>query len=131
MTREQARVFVNHLVALRGATADPKAAECYGVYPTWKSGVEYKVDERVMYNDVMYKVIIAHMSQDEWTPEAAPSLFTQVLIPDPEVIYDWVQPDSTNPYMIGDKVRHNGKIWVSTVDNNVWVPGLYGWDPIG
>lgn len=39
----------------------------------------------------------------------------------------WAQPGSTNPYMLGDKVRHNGKIWMSTIDNNVWEPGVYGW----
>ena len=39
----------------------------------------------------------------------------------------WEQPDSTNPYMAGDKVTHNGKTWVSDIDNNVWEPGVYGW----
>ena len=46
---------------------------------------------------------------------------------DPEVIPEWEQPDSTNPYMMGDKVTHNEKTWESTVDNNVWEPGVYGW----
>ena len=32
--------------------------------------------------------------------------------------------------MTGDKVRHNEKVWVSTIDNNVWEPGVYGWDEI-
>jgi hypothetical protein len=50
-----------------------------------------------------------------------------VLIPDPDVIPEWEQPDSTNPYMKGDKVAHNSKTWVSDVDNNVWEPGVYGW----
>jgi hypothetical protein len=52
----------------------------------------------------------------------------QVLIPDPETIPEWVQPGSTNPYMKGDKVTHNGSTWVSLVDNNVWEPGVYGWE---
>ena len=42
-------------------------------------------------------------------------------------IPEWVQPDSTNPYRKGDKVVHNGKTWESTIDNNVWEPGVYGW----
>lgn len=29
--------------------------------------------------------------------------------------------------LTGDKVAHNGKTWVSDVDNNVWEPGVYGW----
>ena len=52
------------------------------------------------------------------------------LIPDPDVIPEWEQPDSTNPYSKGDKVTHNGKTWVSDVDNNVWEPGVYGWSEV-
>lgn len=47
--------------------------------------------------------------------------------PTGEEIAEWVQPDSTNPYMTGDRVLHNGSTWESTVDNNVWEPGVYGW----
>lgn len=43
---------------------------------------------------------------------------------------EWVQPDSTNPYMMGDRVLHNGNTWESTVDNNVWEPGVYGWEQV-
>lgn len=30
----------------------------------------------------------------------------------------------------GDKVTHNGKTWQSTTDNNVWEPGVYGWEEV-
>jgi hypothetical protein len=55
-------------------------------------------------------------------------LFAKLLIPDDDVIPAWEQPDSTNPYKIGDKVSHKDIIWVSIVDNNVWEPGVYGWE---
>lgn len=109
---------------------DEQAVEAPAVYPSWKEGIQYELDERVLYNDVLYKAVTAHTSQSDWTPDVAPSLFAQVLIPDVNVIPEWIQPDSTNPYMIGDKVTHNGKTWVSTVDNNVWEPGVYGWNEI-
>ena len=59
----------------------------------------------------------------------AVSLWAKILIPDPEVIPDWEQPDSTNPYMKGDKVRFEGKVYMSVIDNNVWSPAAYpaGW----
>lgn len=57
----------------------------------------------------------------------ADGLFAKVLIPDENVIPEWEQPDSTNTYQKGDKVAHNGKTWVSEVDNNSWEPGVYGW----
>ena len=36
---------------------------------------------------------------------------------------------STSPYMIGDCCTENGKVWVSTIDNNVHAPSAYpqGW----
>jgi len=54
-------------------------------------------------------------------------LWAKVLIPDENVIPEWEQPNSTNPYMKGDKVSYNGIIYESTVDNNVWAPNVYGW----
>ena len=38
--------------------------------------------------------------------------------------------DSTNSYAKGDKVTYNGKTWVSEVDNNIWEPGVYGWEEV-
>jgi hypothetical protein len=29
--------------------------------------------------------------------------------------------------MVGDRVTFNGQTWESTVANNVWSPGVYGW----
>lgn len=109
---------------------DESAIEVPELFPLWKINVHYNVGDRIQYNDVLYKVLQAHDSIESWTPENAPSLFARVLIPDPEQIYEWEQPDSTNPYMTGDKVIHNGKTWESIVDNNVWEPGVYGWKEI-
>lgn len=43
-------------------------------------------------------------------------------------ILPWVQPESTNPYQIGDLVSHNEQVWVSIAADNVWEPGVYGWE---
>lgn len=130
MTRQEAKAFIDSLVNLRTSATDPQAMDAPAVYPTWKENVEYMVDERILYNDILYKVITAHTSQSDWTPDVSASLFAKVLIPDVNVIPEWEQPESTNPYMTGDKVTHNGKTWVSTVDNNVWEPSVYGWEEI-
>jgi hypothetical protein len=100
------------------------------LYPTWKTEVNYKVNDRILYNDVLYRVITAHISQTDWTPDVAASLFAKVLIPDINVIPVWEQPDSTNPYMSGDKVMYDGKIWISIIDNNIWSPTIYGWQEV-
>ena len=107
--------------------SDEDALEIKTVYPDWNSIATYEVSDKVIYNGVLYKCLSAHTAQATWTPTDAPSLWTKVLIPEPGVIPEWEQPESTNPYMTGDKVTHNGKTWVSTIDNNVWEPGVYGW----
>lgn len=130
MTRQKAKDFINSLVDLRSVATDEHAINSSAVYPTWKVETNYATGDRVLYNNTLYKVITAHTSQETWAPTDAPSLFAKVLIPDVDIIPAWEQPDSTNTYKAGDRVTHNGKIWVSTVDNNVWEPGVYGWDEV-
>ena len=106
---------------------DQTAVRMTEFYPDWAAGQDYTVGFKVQRGGVLYKVLQAHTSQDGWEPESAPSLWAKVLIPDETVVPEWEQPDSTNPYSAGDKVAHNGKTWVSNIDNNVWEPGVYGW----
>lgn len=102
------------------------------VYPVWSAdSVEYKKDDRVTYNGVLYKVLTGHTSQASWTPTDAPSLFVKVLTSENEIL-DWEQPSADNAYMKGDKVKYNGKVYESLIDNNVWAPDAYpeGWKEI-
>lgn len=128
MNRKEALSFIKSLVALRKSATDPQALDAPAVYPQWKAGASYQVGDRVLYENTLYKVLQSHNSEQDWTPVVSPSLFAKVLIPDENVIPNWEQPDSTNPYMTGDKVIYNDIIWISTIDNNVWEPGVYGWD---
>jgi hypothetical protein len=130
MTLEEAKAIIDALVTLRNSAADEQALKASALYPKWKVGTDYQKDKRVLYNNILYKVLTDHTSQADWTPDAAPSLFAIVLIPDKNVIPEWEQPDSTNPYSKGNKVTHNGKTWRSTIDGNVWEPGVYGWEEI-
>lgn len=100
-------------------------------FPDWDgNGHEYAVDERVRYNDTLYKCLEAHTSQATWDPPDAPSLWART--DDPAVEWpEWVQPTgSTDAYAVGAKVSHNGKHWISNTPNNTWEPGVYGWDEV-
>lgn len=130
MNRKETLAFIASLKKLRASATDEQSANAPAVYPAWNVGIAYTTGDRVLYNEILYKVLQDHTSQEVWTPEAAPSLFAKVLIPDIDVVPEWTQPDSTNPYMKGDKVSYKGKTWISTIDNNVWAPGEYGWDEI-
>lgn len=99
-------------------------------YPEWAAGQDYTAGYKVQHGGKLWRCVQDHTSQDGWEPESAPSLWAKVLIPDETVVPEWEQPDSTNPYNAGDKVTHNGKTWVSDVDNNVWEPSVYGWSEV-
>ena len=130
MTRGKAKLLRQLIESLAIALDDETALTGVELFPAWAVGKDYAINDRVQYNGTLYKCVQAHTSQADWTPDASPSLFSIVLIPDPGTIPAWVQPSSTNPYMAGDKVLHNGKTWTSDIDNNVWEPGVYGWTEV-
>ena len=102
---------------------DETALRMVEYYPA-PEAASYAAGDRIQYNGKLYKCLQAHTAQADWNPVDAPSLWAEVLAgQDGTAIGEWVQPDSTNPYMTGDKVMHNGKTWISTIDNNVWEPG--------
>lgn len=111
--------------------SDEQAATIPQVFNEWEVGVQYAIGKRVRYRGGLYRCIQPHLSRVEWVPETAVSLWA-VILPgqDDDDWAEWVQPDSTNPYMKGDKVSHNGKHWVSDIDYNVFEPGVAGWTEV-
>ena len=128
--RELRKILEKAMTAAQSLT-DAEAITATCLHPKWSGdSVQYTAGQRVQDDGILYTVLQAHTSQPDWKPTAAPSLFAKVLIPDPTVIPEWEQPESTNPYAKGDKVTHNGKTWVSDIDGNVWEPGVYGWTEV-
>lgn len=127
--REQQAEFQNLVLQTINSMIDDEQALTFDLlFNDWSGdSVSYSKDDRVRYNDVLYRCLQVHTSQPTWTPTDAPSLWAKCLIdPDSPAIPEWEQPDSTNPYSKGDKVTHNGKTWESLVDGNVWEPGIIG-----
>ena len=102
------------------------AAEC--MYD-WAPAA-YVVGDVRKYNGIPYKCVQAHTSQIDWSPDKTPALWAKA--GDPAVEYsEWSQPvGAHDAYMTGDKVSHSNKHWISIVDNNVWEPGVYGWNEV-
>ena len=125
----QSLAKIGKLVANQ-VTDDVVALTIQEFYDVWAANVNYVKGQYINHEAVLYKVLQDHMSQADWTPNASPSLFAKVLIdPSGETIPEWVQPDSTNAYMIGDKVKFEGHVYESLIDNNIWSPSAYpaGW----
>lgn len=97
-------------------------------YKQWVSGETLAVGDRRAYKDILYEVIQAHTTQDDWTPDVTPALFKQVWV---EEYPEWVQPTGAHDAYAKDaKVTHNDKKWISDLDSNVWEPGVYGWTEV-
>ena len=117
----------------KGATSltDTEALEAVALFPAWAVGVAYVKDERVQYDGKLYKVVQAHTSQADWTPDKTPALFTEVA--KPGEIPVWKQPTGAqDAYNKGDKVWYpdvNTTVYESVIDSNVWSPNDYpqGW----
>lgn len=57
---------------------DATALTVLPLFPVWESGKAYSVGERFVYKGALYKVVTAHTSQADWTPDAAATLYTVV-----------------------------------------------------
>lgn len=109
---------------------DKDALEGAELFPKWDGAAAYTAGQRVRYEGILYRCLMDHQAQAGWNPVDAPSLWARVLIEDPDIVPEWVQPGSTNGYMVGDKVRHREKTWVSVLDHNAYEPGVYGWEEV-
>lgn len=90
----------------------------------------YLTGDKVIYDGKVYESLIDF---NVWRPDQYPQGWQLVEEPAPEpIIAEWQQPDSTNPYMTGDKVLFNGQTYESVIDNNIWSPETYpaGWSLI-
>ena len=130
MRASKARRMRAFLEALANFLADNEALEAVELFPPWRSDGSYQRGLRVQHQGVLYRCLQDHQAQQEWNPVDAPSLWARVLIDDPNSAPAWIQPDSTNPYAKGDRVMHRGRVWVSLVADNVWEPGVYGWEEV-
>lgn len=105
---------------------DEQAETVPQLFHEWAIRVDYAVGKRVRYNGKLYRCVQAHTSQEGWEPPNTPALWVRTA-PEGE-IPEWIQPTGAqDAYNTGDKVKHNSKTWQSTVDSNVWEPGVYGW----
>lgn len=124
-------VFVT--MAEAGSIDPVTAAEHADLFAEWAYPIAYTVGQIRRYNGTLYKCVQAHTSQADWTPPAAAlrrSLWS--LTADPtEEWPEWIQPiGAHDAYPLGAKVSHNEKHWTSTIANNVWEPGVYGWEEV-
>ena len=130
MTRDELNAFVAAVKNLRESATDEQALEAVGIYPLWGEGKAYEATQRIQYGGKLYRCEQSHTSQADWTPPDTPALWTEVA--KPGEIPVWKQPTGAqDAYQTGEKVHYpdaDSAVYVSTVDNNVWSPDVYGWE---
>ena len=126
ITKVYAKKLREMIIKASMSLNDEDALQAVELYPAWQADTTYTVDKRIRYNSTLYRCVQAHTSQTDWTPDVTPALWTIVSLDEwPK----WRQPTGAqDAYRSGDKVSHNDKHWVNNIDNNVWEPGVYGWE---
>ena len=111
---------------------DTDALDAVELFEHWAVGHSVSIGDRLEYGGKLYKCVQTHTTAAEWPPDATPALWTEVA--KPSEIPVWKQPTGAqDAYMTGEKVHYpdaDGPVYVSTVDNNTWVPGVYGWEVV-
>lgn len=124
---ERARALRPYIEKASISLPDEDALQAVELFPQWVTGHSYVVNDRLQYNGILYRVVQAHTSQADWTPDITPALFVIVSLDEwPE----FVQPTGAhNAYKKGDKVTFEGKHYISLIDGNVFSPAEYpaGW----
>lgn len=130
MTREKALALRALIEKAAISLTDEDALGGVELFPAWVMDTFYERGVRLRYGGKLYRVEQSHTSQADWLPDITPALYTEVA--KPGEIPVWKQPTGAqDAYMAGDKVHYpdkDGPVYVSTVDNNVWEPGVYGWE---
>ena len=124
---ERARALRPYIEKAAISLTDEDALQAVELFPQWVVEHAYVVGERLQYNGVLYRVVQAHTSQADWTPDITPALFVVVSL---DAWPEFVQPTGAHDaYNKGDKVTFEGKHYISLIDGNVYSPAAYpaGW----
>jgi len=92
----------------------------------WVAGESVQVGTRRTYGGVTYECLQAHTTQPDWTPPQTIGGLWELVVEAPDEPQPWVQPTGAHDaYPAGARVTHNGYIWESDIDANVWEPPMF------
>lgn len=98
----------------------------------WREGRLWRIGDVATYDGGIYYCVQSHTPYTGagWSPDRVPALWYLVKKVG-EVIPEWRQPlGAHDAHQKGDIVMHKGQKWRSLIDNNVWEPGVFGWEII-
>lgn len=75
MNRAEALEIRRSLLSAGIKMTDGEALKAKICFESWKTNVDYEIDERVVWLGELYKVRQAHTSQEGWEPDKVPAMF--------------------------------------------------------
>lgn len=132
---QKAEQFRKAVQMFAASLDEDKALEIATLYDPWREGKAYVMGDFLTYGEnsvgdpQLYKVVQAHTSQADWTPDATASLYSPIGLDDSGYPV-WSQPTGAHDaYNTGDVVNYNGTLYESLIDGNVYSPDAYpaGW----
>ena len=78
ITRERAYALRALIEKASVSLSDSDALDAIELFPVWVVGMSYEQGKRLRYGEKLYKVLQAHTSQADWTPDIATSLYAEV-----------------------------------------------------
>lgn len=129
MVDSQSHAALMMLIASKAsALSDEQVSQVDAMFPDWQAGVSYHTGDVVRYTNSLWRALQDSTGQEQYSPDVFTSGWKRIGDPDDDGVFPWSQPlGATDAYRKGDKVTYNGVKWTSTVDYNVWKPGVYGW----
>lgn len=110
------------MYAVRAMTVtltDEQALHCIDLFDEWKTNTKYIVGDRKKYQSKLYKCINEHTSQDSWSPDKTPSLWTVINEENKGTIDDPI-PYSVNMIVYKDKYYiEDGILYICTRDSEI------------
>ena len=114
MTRAEARKLRRRIETAVQSLPDSEALEVVTLYPAWAAGIAVTAGKRYQYADKLYKVVQAHTTQADWTPDATPAM--------------WAVIDKTNAGTLDDPITAErgmeyeyGKYYLDGEDGNTYL----------
>ena len=130
-------VWQIHTFTTSGTLVVPFNLECFWLVVAGGGGggssVAYSVGDIVAHDGVLYRCVQAHRSQDDWTPDKVPALWTPVREKAGPAPDEWKAPSGAqDAYSKGDRVSFQGGVYESLIDANTWSPVDYpaGWKAV-
>ena len=93
--------LVAFLKAARLTADDNTALTGIELYPVWAVGLAVEVGQRYQYGDRLYKVVQAHTTQADWTPDVTPALCTVIDVTHAGTIDDPIPAVAGMEYVYG------------------------------